>query len=116
MALHPEVDDEHFKLLESFNIISYDKANDLQHIDEAWKELFHQKGEDNGSKRLPPPIQDALLQHVKRGVAYQAGIWCTSELTEQHAPSPEGWGWTLHKDSQSGTGMECATCCFQSLQ
>ena len=87
MALHPEVDDEHFKLLESFNIISYDKANDLQHIDEARKELFYQKGEDNGE--TPTSIQDALLQHVKR-VAYQAGIWCTSELTEQHAPAPEG--------------------------
>ena len=24
-----------------------------------------------------------------------------SEQTEQHAPAPEGWGWTLHKDSQS---------------
>ena len=37
--------------------------------------------------------KDALLQHVKR-VAYQAGIWCTSE---QHTR----WGWTLEEDSQS---------------
>ena len=47
-----------------------------------------------------PPTQDALLQHVKR-VAYRAGIWCTSEHSEQHAPMPEGWGWALDKKSQS---------------
>ena len=43
-----------------------------------------------------PPTQDALLQHAKRA-AYQAGVWCTFEQTEQHAPSPEGWGWALEE-------------------
>ena len=47
-----------------------------------------------------PPTQDALLQHTKR-VAYQAGIWCTSEHSEQRAPTPEGWGWTLNEENQS---------------
>ena len=42
-----------------------------------------------------------LLQHVKR-VAYQAGIWCTSEQSEQHAPKPDGWGCTLDEESQQG--------------
>ena len=41
-----------------------------------------------------PPTQDALLQHTKRA-AYQAGIWCTSEQNQQHAPTPEDRGWTL---------------------
>ena len=27
-------------------------------------------------------------------------------MTEQHAPAPEGWGWTLRKDSQMGSCME----------
>ena len=31
-------------------------------------------------------------------MAYQAEIWCISEQTEQYAPAPKGWGWTLHKD------------------
>ena len=31
----------------------------------------------------------------------QCGIVCTSEQSKQHAPSPEGWGWTLDEDSQS---------------
>ncbi len=39
-------------------------------------------------------MQDALLQHV----AYQAGIWTTSN---QQAPTPEGHGWTLDKESNS---------------
>ena len=41
-----------------------------------------------------PPTKDALLQHIKR-VAYLAGIWTTSELTEQNRPSPESSGWKL---------------------
>ena len=39
-----------------------------------------------------PPTQNALLQHSKRA-AYQAALWTTSDLSEQHAPSPEGRGW-----------------------
>ena len=100
MALHPhtkvDVDAEHFQLLEHFTIVMYDKTSSLERVDEARKEIFCQKGKT--MERLPP-TQDALLQHVKR-VAYQAGIWCTSEQSEQHTP-PEGWGWTLEEDSQS---------------
>ena len=100
MALHPyaeiDVGTENFQLLERFTVILYDKTSDLQHVDEARKELFCQK--EKTMERLPP-TQDALLQHLKR-VAYQAGIWCTSEQSEQHAPTPEGWGWTLDEDSQ----------------
>jgi len=69
----------------------------LCHTDETREKQFCQKGKTMG--RLPP-TQDALLQHVK-WVAYHAGIWCTSEQSEQHAPAPEGWGWTLDKESQS---------------
>ncbi len=65
----------------------YDKASEQQHVNKARKELFCHKGKT--VERLPP-TQDALLQHLKR-VAYQAGIWCTSEHSEQHAPAPEGW-------------------------
>ena len=39
-----------------------------------------------------PPSQGALLQHSKR-VAYQAGIWTTSNISQQELPSPEGYGW-----------------------
>ena len=97
MALHPYsqlgINIQHFQLLEHFTVILY-KTSSLHQID-ARKEQFCQKGKT--MERLPP-TQDALLQHVKR-VAYQAGIRCTSEWSEQHAPMPEGWGWTLDKNS-----------------
>ena len=48
-----------------------------------------------------PPTKDALLQHLKH-VTYQAGIWTTSELTEQNRPSPESSGWK-RDDSTYGT-------------
>ena len=47
-----------------------------------------------------PPTRDALLLHSKR-VAYQSGIWCTSEQIEQRLPTLEGWGWTLDDENQS---------------
>ena len=95
MALHPlstiDIDSPHFKLLEHFTVIMYDKTSELQCVNEARKDLFCHKG--RMMEKLPP-TQDALLQHTKR-VAYQAAIWCTSEQSEQQIPSPEGWGWTL---------------------
>ena len=101
MALHPHtkvgIDTEHFKALEHFTVILYDKTSSIHHIYEARKEQFCQKGKT--MERLPP-TQDALLQHTKR-VAYQVGIWCTSEHSEQRAPTPEGWGWTLNEENQS---------------
>lgn len=41
-----------------------------------------------------------LLQHSKRAV-YQAGIWCTSENSQQNAPNPEDWGWTKKLNNES---------------
>ena len=76
------IDTEHFQALEHFTVILYDKTSSLHHIDEARKEQFFQKGKT--MERLPP-TQDALLQHTKR-VAYQAGVWCTSEHSEQRVP------------------------------
>ena len=56
MALHPftEVDAnaQHFQLLERFTIVLYDKTSDLQHVNDARKELFCQKGKT--MERLPP--------------------------------------------------------------
>ena len=102
IATHPftqvGIDDEHFQLLERFIVILYDKARKLQHVDESRKQLFSQKGKT--MEQLPPTLDALLLQHLKR-VAFEAGIQCTSEQKEQHAPAPEGWGWTLLKGSQS---------------
>lgn len=92
-----EIGSECFQLLEHFTVVLYDKTSDLEHVDEARLELYCQKGKN---METIPPTQGALLQHTKR-VVYQAGIWCSSDLPEQHAPIPEGWGWTLNDDTQS---------------
>ena len=49
-----------------------------------------------------PPTQDTLLQ-LSRHVAFQAGNWTTSDLAQQQAPSPEGHGWIIDRESQSST-------------
>ena len=87
MALNPyaqlSVDAQHFRQLEYFTVILYDKTSHLENVDEARKYLFCQ---NNKTMQTIPPTQNALLQHSKRA-AYQAALWTTSE---QHAPSPEG--------------------------
>ena len=65
------------------------------------KMLTRQKKNDfakNRKMQTIPPIQNALIQHSKR-VAYQAALWTTSQLGEQHVPSPEGWGSEVDCDS-----------------
>ena len=87
MALNPyaqlSVDAQHFRQLEYFTVILYDKTSHLENVDEARKYLFCQ---NNKTMQTIPPTQNALLLHSKRA-AYQAALWTTSE---QHAPSPEG--------------------------
>ena len=84
MALHSftevTVDADHFTLLERFTVVMYDKASELEGVNEARKELFCQKGK---TMETIPPTHDALLQHSKRA-AYQAGVWCSSEYSETH--------------------------------
>ena len=78
MALHlfteVSLDADHFKLLERFTVVMYDKSSELEDVNEARRELFCQKGK---TMKTIPPTQDALLQHSKRA-AYQAGVWCAS--------------------------------------
>ena len=85
----------HFKLLERYTVVIYDKTSHSGSINEARRELFCQK---NKTMEHIQPTQDSLLQHAKR-VAYQSGIWATCELAHQPTPSPEGCGWTLDGDS-----------------
>lgn len=103
MALNPYaslvLDFPHFKLLERFTIVLYNKMRNLEGIDEARMELFCQRSR---SMEKIPPTQDALLQHARRA-AYQASSWATSESIEQNRHSPETWGWQLDQDTKSWT-------------
>lgn len=81
---------EHFKLLEHFTVIMYDKTSSLESVNECRRALFCQKGK---SMENIPPTQAALLQHSRRAI-YQAGIWATAEQAQDDLRSPELWGWT----------------------
>ena len=93
-----EVNSHHFKLLEHFTVFLYDKTSQLSSVDEAHRELFCHR--DKMMMEALPPTQGALLQHSNRAV-YQASVWTTADQPQQQAPSPEGWGWTLDKDSKA---------------
>ena len=80
-----ELNSHHFKLLERFTVVLYDKTSQLSSVDEARRELFCHRDK----MEALPPTQGALLQHSNRAV-YQASIWTTADQSHQQAPSPEG--------------------------
>ena len=85
-------DSEQFKLLEHFTVLMYDKASNLDLVNECRRVLFCQKGK---SMENIPPSQAALLEHSRRAI-YQAGIWATADQTQEDLPSPETWGWSKY--------------------
>ena len=89
----------HYRLLERFTIVLYNKTSNLEDVDEARMELFCQRSR---SMENIPPTRDALLHHAKRAV-YQASVWATSEQIQLNRPSPETWGWQWDKDTKSWT-------------
>jgi len=93
-----ELNSHHFKLLERFTVVLYDKTSHLNSVDEARRELFCHR--DKMMMEALPPTQRALLQYLNRAV-YQASIWTSADQPQQQTPSPEGWGWTLDKDSKA---------------
>ena len=103
MALNPYVqlnnDSPYFRTLERFTVLLYNKTSGLENVNEARMELFC-----HGKKTMEkiPPTKAALLQCLKR-VAYQVGVWTSSELTKQDRPSPEGWGWSWDNEILSWT-------------
>ena len=81
LASHPfqllDVDYDHFKKIERFTVILYDKTSLLRFINDTKRELLCHK---NRAMDKLTPTNDALLQHVRYAM-YQAGIWTTSTKT-----------------------------------
>ena len=88
-------DSQYFLLLEHFTVSIYNKTSDLEYVNEVRMELFCQRSMPMDSI---PPKKDAILEQIK-SVAYQAGIWTTSKLTEQNRPFPESLGWKLDEST-----------------
>jgi len=66
-----ELNSHHFKLLERFTVVLYDKTSQLSSVDEARRELFYHR--NKMMMEALPPTQGALLQHSSCAV-YQASI------------------------------------------
>ena len=92
-----ELESHHFKLLERFTVVLYDKTSQLSTVNESRRELFSHR--DKVVMEALPPTQGALLQHLKRAI-YQASIWSTADQAKQQVPSPGEWGWTLDIDNK----------------
>ena len=78
----------HFRMLERFTVLLYNKSSMMENVDEARMELFCQ---ENKSMESVPLTSDALLQHAKRAT-YQASVWASSHNFQQNRPTPESWG------------------------
>lgn len=64
------VDSDHFKRIERFTVILFDKLSPLDSINNTRMELFCKNNRDMDKL---PPTKDALLQHVHPSI-FQAGI------------------------------------------
>ncbi|CAB3996630.1 Hypothetical predicted protein [Paramuricea clavata] len=82
-------DSAHFKRIERYVVVLFDKSSPLDSINRTRMELFCK---NNRAMDKLPPIQDALLQHVHRSI-FQVGIWSTSEHSQQAVPSPDRFSW-----------------------
>ena len=92
LASTPEVQvvDSSMKKVERFVVILYDRTSTLEHVNDARKQLFAQKGRSIDGI---PPTQAALLEHTKRA-AFQAGhVWGQMMVPSPFLPSPGDWGW-----------------------
>ena len=84
----------HFRRIQRFTVVLYDKTSCLNSVDEARKDLFCHK---NQAMDKIPPTNNALLHHSKRAI-FQAGIWTTSTEANPQIPSPHSFAWTKDEE------------------
>ena len=84
----------HFRRIQRFTIVLYDKTSCLNFVDEARKDLFCHK---NLVMDKIPPTKNALLHHSKCAI-FQAGIWTTSTEASPQIPSAHSFAWTKDEE------------------
>ena len=86
----PSIVDDSLDTLERFVVLLYDRTSNHEHVNDARKQLFTQKGR---AVDALPPTREALRQHIRR-TAYQAGYcWGQVMVVAAELPSPGEWGW-----------------------
>ena len=82
--------DDSLHTLERFVVILYDRSSGHEHVKDARKQIFTQKGRAIDAL---PPTREALRQHIWR-TAYKAGYCCGQMMVAAaELPSPSEWGW-----------------------
>ena len=101
----PSIADDSLDTLECFVVLLHDRTSNHEHVNDAHKQLFTQKGRAIDALLL---TRKALRQHIRR-TAYQAGYcWGQMMVAAAELPSPSEWGW-----------MKSATCwdfCWTTLR
>ena len=83
------IDDVHFKALQRFVVLMYDRSSPCQNVNQCRRILYTRR---NRSIENIPPTADALLQHTLRA-ALQAHIWTECLCPNAVNYSPADWGW-----------------------
>ena len=78
--LNIDIDSPHFKLLEHFTVIMYDKTSELQCVNEARKDLLCHKGRMVENTQSHPEKLRGPGQRVKVGPQGQGGFHSESQL------------------------------------
>ena len=82
--------DDSLDTLERFVVLLYDRTSSHDHVNDARKQLFTQKGRAIDAL---PTTREALRQHIRR-TAYKAGYcWDQMMVAATELPSPSEWGW-----------------------
>ena len=86
----PSIVDDSLYTLERFVVLLYDRTSNHDHVNDACKQLFTQKGRAIDAL---PSTREALRQHIRR-TAYQPGYcWGQMMVVAAELPSPGEWGW-----------------------
>ena len=100
------------QLLERFVILLYDRASNLECVNQAWKQLFTQKGR---SIEGIPPTKASLIQLTERETYQAVCCWGQVMIAAPELPSPNEWGWTRKKQKWLGSMFDNSARCYKGL-
>ena len=84
---NPSIVDDSLDTLERFVVLLYDRTSNHEHVNDARKQLFTQKGRAIDAL---PPTREAIRQHIRR-TAYHAGYcWGQMMVAAAELTSPTG--------------------------
>ena len=86
----PSIVDDSLDTLEHFVVLLYDRTSNHEHVNDARKQLFTQKGRAIDAL---PPTREALGPHIRRTADQADYCWGQMMVVAAELPSPSEWGW-----------------------